>query len=439
MVYRFLKIVIGVGINLFYKEIQVKNKRALQNDGPKIIIANHPNTLMDAWMIGYVCRDPIYYMAKATFFDSRLKTWFLRGLGLIPINRAAESKTKRVSNQDSFEHCYRILERGKTLVIFPEGTSFNERQLRILKSGAARIALEVERRNEGVLNLKVVPVGLVYSQPEKFRSSVLVNIGEPIDPTFFLDKFKEDSLKTTRLLTEKFRQNLEKLLVGATSTEHELLVNDITNILSSEYIDSKEKGVERDVLLIKRIFESVNRIHMTEPDTLEDISELVYRIKYQLNKYEIKSGFLDRRYKPRMFVRQLFFSIIFLLLGLPLYLLGIVHNVVQYKMVDVIVSKIVKDLEYYAPLSVLISLIVYPLSYLGFISLMDYFFELNIWVKLIYLILMPTLGLFAWFFHKYLSHVSFKTNYLFLMTTQKDAMITLHDDREKLRDLLFKK
>jgi hypothetical protein len=35
-----------------------------------------------------------------------------------------------------------------------------ERQLRELKSGTARIALEVEQRNAGKLNLKVVPIGI---------------------------------------------------------------------------------------------------------------------------------------------------------------------------------------------------------------------------------------------------------------------------------------
>ena len=51
--------------------------------------------------------------------------------------------------------------------------------LRNLKTGTARIALETEKRNEGKLGLKVVAVGLNYSQPEKFRSNILVNIDEP--------------------------------------------------------------------------------------------------------------------------------------------------------------------------------------------------------------------------------------------------------------------
>jgi len=437
MIYRFLKIIIGLGINLYYREIRVKNKVFLEHDGPKIILANHPNTLMDAWMVGYVCRDPIYYMAKGTFFNTGFKRWFLHSLGLIPINRAAESKTKGVSNLDSFENCYKLLEKGKTLVIFPEGNSFNERQLRMLKSGAARIALEAERRNGGKLNLRIIPIGLVYSQPEKFRSSVLVSIGEGIDSTPYLENFEKDSLKTSKQLTEKFRIQMETLLVGANSTEHEQLVEDITEILSSEYTGNEKKGVEKDVSLIKQIFENVQHVKFRDPQALKEITDLVYRIKWQLDKFEIKSDFLDRKYRPRMFVRQLIFSTVFLLLGLPFYMFGIIHNMLQYKLTDFLVSKMVKDMEYYAPVSVLLSLVLYPLAYFGFISLADYLLGLPFWMKLIYFVLMPMMGLFAWFFHKYIGHVSFKTNYIFLMTTQKDAVQVLKDDREKLRSLIF--
>ncbi|MEY3425897.1 MAG: hypothetical protein RL679_1255, partial [Bacteroidota bacterium] len=87
MLYRILKVIVGIGIRLYYKEIKVKNGKFLDHDGPMIIIANHPNTLMDAWIIGNVCPQPIYFMAKGTFFNSPLKRKLLKSLNMIPINR----------------------------------------------------------------------------------------------------------------------------------------------------------------------------------------------------------------------------------------------------------------------------------------------------------------------------------------------------------------
>ncbi|MDX2360979.1 MAG: lysophospholipid acyltransferase family protein [Crocinitomicaceae bacterium] len=436
MLYKFLKLIIGIGIRLYYKEIRIKHIEHLNNDGPKIIIANHPNTLMDAWMVGYICNEPIFYMAKGTFFNSKFKVWALKSLGLIPVNRTTESATKGVSNQSSFEHCYRLLEAGRTLVIFPEGNSFQERQLRMLKSGAARIALEVERRNEGKLNVQVIPVGLVYLKPEKFRSSVLVSVGKGIDPKPYLKKHEINASGAAKELTEEFRVGLGNLLVGSTSSEHDTLVDDIVDILSSDYLKTGEKGVQKDVSLLRSCFERINEVQINTPDKLSEITQLVYRIKWQLEKLEIKSDFLDRSYNPRMFVRQLIFSTIFLLIGLPLFAFGLIHNALPYKLTDVVVGKIVKDLEYYAPIAVLVSLILYPLTYIGCIYLVDYFHPLTFWWWLTYLALMPLLGMFAWFFYKYVGHVSFKTNYILLMSTQKTAINNVKEDRQKLREML---
>jgi 1-acyl-sn-glycerol-3-phosphate acyltransferase len=180
MLYRILKILVSIGLKSYYKEIKILNKKVLSTKGPLIFISNHPNTLMDAMMIGFITKKPVYFMAKGTLFNSKLKLWLLQNLNMIPINRQGETAVKGVKNQDSFEACYQLLESGKTLVIFPEGTSFLERQLRALKTGTARIALEAENRNNGKLGLKVVPLGLNYHKAEKFRSSVLVNVGEPI-------------------------------------------------------------------------------------------------------------------------------------------------------------------------------------------------------------------------------------------------------------------
>ena len=190
MLYNILKFLVRIGIRIYYSEVKVRNGVNLQHNGPKIIISNHPNALMDAWLIGTISKEPIYYMTKATFFNNKLKMWFLRSLNMIPINRADEAKIEGVNNNSTLEECYKILSEGKTLVVFPEGSSYMELLLRKLKSGTARIALEAEQRNGGKLNLKVIPIGLMYTKGEKFRSSIMVNIGEGITVTDYLERWQ---------------------------------------------------------------------------------------------------------------------------------------------------------------------------------------------------------------------------------------------------------
>lgn len=436
MLYRFIKILISIGMRLYYSEIKVKNRDFLEHDGPMIIIANHPNTMVDAWLIGNICKQPIYFMAKGTFFNNKLKMWFLRSLNLVPINRATEEKTKGVSNDQSFEECYKILEQGKTLVIYPEGNSFMERQLRQLKSGTARIALEAERRNAGKLNLKVVPMGLVYLEAEKFKSSILVNVGEGKSVTRHLAEFETNQSSASKKLTEEFRTQLERVLVTTQSKEQEILIESLTDAIQSRYRGEKS-GVEAQVELLKNVRDRIELFSLMEPWKIEEIQAMMNNIRWRVEKLRIKTDFLDRKFRSVMFARQIAFSVVGLIIGFPLFIFGFIHNILPYKLTDKLMPVLVKNIEYYAPVAILIGLVLYPLNYVGFIFLTKYWIDFSWWQNLIYFALMPISGMFAHAFARYLKHISYKWNYLFLVMNERDALVELKNQRQKLFDLLF--
>jgi 1-acyl-sn-glycerol-3-phosphate acyltransferase len=437
VLYRFLKILLSIGMYFYYKKVKVIHKERINVPGPKLLIANHPNTMMDAWILGKLSKEPIYFMTKGTFFNTPFKKWLLRSIGLIPINRADDSKTSGVSNSDSFEQCYQLLEQGKTLAIFPEGNSFAEKLLRKLKSGTARIALQTELRNNGELGVQIIPVGLVYLQPEKFRSSVLVRVGEAIDARPFLPLFKDDRLKAARQLTAVFRERLMELLVASQSSEQETLSDRIAGILRNAYARSDRSKLERDVDLIRSVNENLSEINRQHPEKLREIEQLVYEINWQIDRLKIKSAFLDRKYRFGMFMRQLFFSILALIIGFPIHILGIVFNGLPYFITDLIMPKVVRDLEYYASVAVLIGLILYPLNYLGFVYLFNIFTDLPVFWNYLVFFMMPLLGLFSYSFYHYSRHVSFKWKYILNMVNQKSSILKLRADRDELRRQVF--
>ena len=353
------------------------------------------------------------------------------------MNRKVDGISSGVSNEDSFEACYRLLEEGKTLVIFPEGSSFQERLLRKLKSGTARIAIQTELRNKGKLGLKIIPIGLNYMQPEKFRSSVLATIGEPISPAPYLDEFKTDSLKAARKLTEKFRIGLSRLLVSSEQSEEEELVEGIVDIISSNYVKSDSKGVERDVALMRSTFDQMNLIRISHPWKIEEIKMLVESINWQIENLNIKADFLDRKYRSKMFKRQLVQSFFFLIIGFPVFLYGAIHNFFQFKVTDWIVIKVIKEVEYTAPILVLLGLIFYPGIYIAFMYGIGYFFEPENWMRWAYFSSMPISGLLAYYYYQYYKHVLLKRKFIFLMRKNKNDIETLKDERENLRKLVF--
>src|SRR5690554_3094586 len=438
MLYRILKFIIGVGIRLYYKEIRVNNKENLYNrKKPMIIIANHPNTLMDAWVIGMICNQPIYYMAKATLFDSKFKLKLLRSLKMIPINRRGEGVTDGVDNQDSLSECYKVLSEGKTLVIFPEGTSYKEKVLRELKTGTPRIALETEKLNGGKLNLQVVAVGINYTQPEKFRSNILIDIDEPRGVLDHYELYLTNKKKAVKNLTDQFRERLEKVLVITETKDEEELLDDIYKVLNTKYIHSDDKGVQRQVNELKDIKNKLDELKLIQPWRIDEIKKSIKSMEWKLEKMRIKADFLDRKFRSRLFLRQTLTSLIFILVALPLAVFGLIHNYLQYLFTDWFVPKLSKDIEYYAPLAILVGIVLYPLSYTGFMLGAHYMIGLGWLSMLAYLVLMPLTGVFTYWFFKYLKHISYKWRYMLLMVDRKDTLHELQLEKQRLKQLLF--
>jgi ABC-type multidrug transport system fused ATPase/permease subunit len=185
--------------------------------------------------------------------------------------------------------------------------------------------------------------------------------------------------------------------------------------------------------LLKKIRDRLDDFKVVEAWKSEEIRHLVETIEWESNKLDIQADFLDRRFRSTMFLRQVIFSILFLLLAVPFFVFGMLHNFFQYKLIDKLIPKLTKDIEYYAPLAVLLGLIFYPLIYGLLVHFVGNAFELTFWQKVIYFALMPLSGLFAYFFNRYLNHIGYKWKYIFLMIRQKELVLSLKEKREKLR------
>jgi hypothetical protein len=80
-------------------------------------------------------------------------------------------------NLEMFARCHEVLRDGGRIALFPEGISHDEPRLQPLRTGAARIALESERRF-GPLGVRIVPIGLLFDERGTFRTRTLVVVGE---------------------------------------------------------------------------------------------------------------------------------------------------------------------------------------------------------------------------------------------------------------------
>ncbi|MFN7143790.1 MAG: 1-acyl-sn-glycerol-3-phosphate acyltransferase [Myxococcota bacterium] len=197
----------GLGlVRLFYPTLAVTG--APPADGPVLLVANHPNGLLDPVVLRLGVDRPVAFLAKSTLFANPLGKRVMEAFSAIPVYRAKEADTAK--NEETFALCRAHLRDGGWLALFPEGISHDLPALQPLKTGAARIAL-----TSGVEGLRVVPVGLLYEEKEIFRSRVALAFGVPIP----VPAGGEAGPEAVRALTARIAEALGDVVLQAENAE----------------------------------------------------------------------------------------------------------------------------------------------------------------------------------------------------------------------------
>jgi 1-acyl-sn-glycerol-3-phosphate acyltransferase len=158
---------------VFFSRIVVQPFKRVKHEGPLLVVANHPNSFLDAVVIGACFDSPLYFLARGDAFERPLFRFLLHALHMIPIYRMREGRDQVRRNRDSFEACQALLLQGKSLLIFIEGICVNQHQLQPFKKGAARLALEFQ----GQVPLQILPVGIAFEHLRGARKQVNLRFG----------------------------------------------------------------------------------------------------------------------------------------------------------------------------------------------------------------------------------------------------------------------
>ncbi len=353
MLYAFLKTIVRLALAVFFKQIKHAGMANAPAKGPLIVVANHPNTFMDPILVAAQLRQPVFFLSNASVFVSPLVNWLLRLLHMIPVYRQQDVKPgTSPDNRAVFSKCFEFLEGKGTLLIFPEGTSVLERRLRPLKTGTARIALEAEARHGFALGLKILPIGLNYSDATRFRGEVFVNIGPCLDLHGYAARHAADPVAAVRDLTADIQTALERLTVVARDKRTDLLAAAIEEVYAGSLPGSGEKAANKPgarFVLAREIIAAIDfygehdeaRVLETERKIQQYHEQAAaLRLNRELLGAAPKSGVLTG------FVR----AGAILAAGCPFYLYGLLHNYLPYVLPAKTARLVSREPEYRAPL-----------------------------------------------------------------------------------------
>ncbi|HEV7668664.1 MAG TPA: lysophospholipid acyltransferase family protein [Thermoanaerobaculia bacterium] len=359
-------------LGVFFRSVDVAGAERIPRDRPLLVVANHVNGLIDpALILGPL---PVYprFLGKNTLWKIPLLRPFLALAGVIPVIRQqdveggeADPGSRRSANDEAFTKAYELLAEGGAIGLFPEGKSHNEPDLQPLKTGAARILLEAERRTPG-LGVRIVPVGLHFDRKHKFRSRAFVLVGEAVDPATEVAAYLAAggaSREAVDALTERIDEALRSVTLSLSSWDEARLIARAAEVWARPGPQDAPRNRPLDEAVpLRRAFASGYReLSAREPERVAAVAEDVRRYDRLLSVCRLSDAQVATDYPASPALRFVAGSLGRLLLHLPLAAVGTLLNAVPYRVVGAIAHRAgrkAEDME--ATFKLFGSMVLYP-------------------------------------------------------------------------------
>ena len=220
MIYAFLRNYVDLALRLSYRHINYVGKERIPQDGAVIYAPNHTNALMDALVILAMDTKAKVFVARADIFKKPTLAKIFTWLKIMPIMRMRDGADEVRKNNETIEKAVDVLRDKVPFCIFPEGQHQTKYSAQPLAKGIFRIAFQAQELMPD-MPLYIVPVGMRYGNFFRFRSTLRVQIGEPINVQEFLATHAEMSVpEQMNAIREVLDAHLKEAIFYIPNDEH---------------------------------------------------------------------------------------------------------------------------------------------------------------------------------------------------------------------------
>lgn len=416
---------------IFFRKIYINFQERVPKDDHLILTPNHQNALLDA--MAPVCNidRQLVFLARSDIFKKKKVASILYFLKILPVFRLRDGLSSVKKNSKTFDKTVDVIKAKNALAILPEGDYLNKHQLRPLKKGFARIAFQTEEASNFKLDLKIVPVGLHYSDYNKVRSDLIINYGQAIAVSDYYELYKESPAVAINKITAALTDALKAVILDLPDEDYDFY-NNVIRIYCS-YVHSGNSKLPHDISLEQATASNLENLKSENPEKFNEVKTVYANFKNQVNKAGVEK---EEFYKLNLKPFQLIMHSLALVIGIPFFIYGSVNNLLPFLLTEFFVKKI-KDVTFKNSFRFVISFIVFEIFYI-IQTLFIFFFIDPWWIALLYAAILPLSLIFTINYTKELSRIFYNWKLLFLSLRKSGEFKNLKSSYNQLISLVGK-
>lgn len=387
--YALLKSIAGFWHNnVFYRKVIVLGLDNIDPENHLIFAPNHQNALMDALAVLFTHKGQPVFLARADIFKKKTIASILYFLKILPVYRIRDGFSSLKGNDEIFNKTIDVLKNKNGLIILPEGDHAGFRRLRQLKKGICRVAFQAEEVSDFNLKIKIIPVGLEFSQYNRYRQVLTVVYGKPIEVSEYHDLYKNSPERALNELKNRLSSEIKKIMVHIESEEDYEAIDELRSMINGRFSDDiRYPKLFRDRILI----DNLNRLKVSDPTTYNKICSLSLQVKKRSKDLNIDYRLLEKKKHP---VGWLIAGMVGIILSFPLFIYGNIFNLTFLEIPNLQIRKIA-DIQFHSTMRYAISLIL-AFIFLPLYLILSFIILPTWWVPILIFLSLPLSGLFAW-------------------------------------------
>jgi 1-acyl-sn-glycerol-3-phosphate acyltransferase len=431
MIRRLIVGLVKLALRIYFRRIEVTGLEHVPLETPVIFVLNHPNALVDPVFLLCLSPRPISFLAKAPLFRMPVIGYLVKSLDSLPVYRRQDEGQDITKNQETFIAARKLLARGGTIGICPEGVSHDAPGLKPIKTGAARISLAAVSTGE-VSDLKIVPAGLYYTSKTSFRSDALLYFGVPIDvEPVTLEPDGTPPREAVRELSAKIEKALREVILDARHEEELQTTARAERIFSSATIE--EESLTDELHLQQRFIKAYPILQSLQPERLHRLELRMMRFEQELNQAGVDPDELSPPGSTlRVFAAIIRRSILFLLMLGPA-LIGTIAHYPAYKLGGFLSTQLSRDSDdVISTVKIISAMLLFPITWIV-LTVLAYLYS-GWLLALVALVVIPLCGYVAIVFFEDLDESIAGVRVLMFFLVRRRFFVRLLAERNAIRD-----